>query len=88
MVSGLDVEGAAALLGALGSKSRKKHRVWSIGGRDAVYFRVDPTRGHKVAAQMLEGLDGVLVVDRYRACPTAARAAKGRFEVCIRDSFL
>lgn len=65
------------------NKGRKKHWVWSIGRRDAVYFRVDPSRGHQVILKMLEGLQGVLVVDGYQAYATAAKAAGGDYEIAI-----
>jgi transposase len=64
-------------------KGRKKHWVWSIGCKDAVFFRVDPSRGHHVIVEMLDGFEGVLVVDGYQAYGAAAKALKGKVETAI-----
>lgn len=64
-------------------KGRQKHWVWSIGARDAVFFRVDPSRGHQVVVKMLDGFEGVLVVDGYKAYETASKALAGKVETAI-----
>ena len=64
-------------------KGRQKHWVWSIGARDAVFFRVDPSRGHQVIVEMLDGFEGVLVVDGYKAYKTAAKTLDADIETAI-----
>ena len=49
------------------TKGGKLWWVWSIGREDAVYYRIDPSRGHQVVIDMLEGFSGVLMVDDYAA---------------------
>lgn len=58
-------------------KGSMKWWVWSISSHDAVYYRVDPSRGHKVIVEMLEGFEGTLVVDGYRAYQTALKVMDG-----------
>jgi transposase len=62
------------------NKGRSKWWVWSISRKNAVFYRVDPSRGHKVILEMLEGFSGRLLVDGYEAYNTAAKAlqAKGQ----------
>jgi transposase len=47
--------------------------VWGIGREDAVYYRIDPSRGHEVVLDMLEGFSGVLMVDDYAAYQKAKK---------------
>jgi len=54
-------------------KGSKKWWVWSISGHDAVFYRVDPSRGHQVIVDMLDGFVGTLLVDGYKAYNTAAK---------------
>ena len=58
-------------------KGRQKQWLWSISRSDAAYYRIDPSRGHQVVLTLLEGFDGVLVVDGYAAYGTAAKALGG-----------
>jgi transposase len=39
--------------------------VWSMSRDNGVYYRLSPSRGHEVAVDMLDGFDGVLMVDDY-----------------------
>lgn len=61
-------------------KGRQKQWMWSISRSDATYYRIDPSRGHQVVVTLLEGFQGVLVVDGYAAYGTAAKALGG----CVR----
>jgi transposase len=47
---------------------------WSIACIDAVYHRIQPSRSAVEAAMMLEGYQGVVLVDGYKAYQTVARA--------------
>ena len=51
--------------------------VWAISRGDAAYYRVEPSRGHQVAVDMLDGFDGVLMVDDYAAYQTAKKLLPG-----------
>jgi hypothetical protein len=64
-------------------KSSKKHWVWSICPNGAVYYRIDRSRGHGVIVELLQGFDGVLVADGYRACDTASRVLGTKMNVAI-----
>ena len=55
-------------------KGRQKQWSWSISRSDAAYYRIDPSRGHQVVVALLQGFEGVLVVDGYAAYGTSARA--------------
>ena len=55
------------------SKGGKLWWVWCIGRHDAVYYQIEPTRGHQVVVQMLDGFSGVLMVDDYIAYQTAKK---------------
>jgi len=59
------------------SKGGKLWWVWCIGRHDAVYYRIEPTRGHTVITDMLKGYRGVLVVDDYAAYQTASKLLPG-----------
>lgn len=50
---------------------------WCVGSHDAVYYRIAPTRGHTVIAEMLEGFRGALMVDDYVAYQTAQKLLPG-----------
>ena len=52
-------------------KSSKKHWVWSICPNDAVYYRIDRSRGHGVIVELLQGFDGVLVAPAPRKAYTS-----------------
>lgn len=47
--------------------------VWSLGRQDAVYYRIDPSRGHQVVLDMLKDFSGVLMVDDYAAYQKAKK---------------
>jgi transposase len=55
------------------SKGGKLWWVWCIGRHDAVYYQIEPTRGHQVVVDMLEGYRGVLMVDDYAAYQAAKK---------------
>ena len=55
------------------SKGGKLWWAWCIGRRDAVYYQIEPTRGHQVVVEMLTGFQGVLMVDDYVAYQTAKK---------------
>lgn len=55
-------------------KGRRHWWVWSLSSNDAVYYAIDPSRGHKTLLRMLEGFDGVLVADGHSAYETARKA--------------
>jgi transposase len=56
------------------SKGRKQWWVWSISRHDAVFYRFDPSRGHQVIVDMLQGFDSALMVDGYDAYGAARKA--------------
>ena len=64
-------------------KGRQKQWLWSISCRDAAFYRIDPSRGHEVILELLEGFEGLLVVDGYQAYGTAARALGGRIRLAL-----
>ena len=55
-------------------KGRQKQWLWSVSRSDAAYYGIDPSRGHQVVVALLDGFEGVLVVDGYAAYGTAAKA--------------
>jgi len=59
------------------SKGGKLWWVWCIGRHDAVYYQIEPTRGHQVVVEMLDGFRGVLMVDDYVAYQTAKKLLPG-----------
>ncbi|MDB4977681.1 MAG: hypothetical protein JWN48_6022 [Myxococcaceae bacterium] len=64
-------------------KGRQKQWLWSISCLDAAFYRIDPSRGHQVIAELLDGFEGLLVVDGYQAYGTAARALGGRIRLAL-----
>jgi hypothetical protein len=50
---------------------------WCIGRHDAVYYQVEPSRDHQVVVEMLQGYQGVLMVDDYVAYQTAVKLLPG-----------
>jgi len=57
--------------------------VWSMSRGNAVYYRLHPTRGHEVAVDMLDGFDGVLMVDDYAGYQAARKLLpKARLVLC------
>jgi hypothetical protein len=62
-------------------KGRQKQWLWSISRSDAAYYRIDPSRGHQVVLELLEGFEGVLVVDGYSAYRAVAKALGGRVRI-------
>jgi transposase len=59
------------------NKGGKLWWVWCIARHDAVYYQIEPTRGHQVVVEMLDGFHGVLMVDDYAAYETARRLLPG-----------
>jgi transposase len=59
------------------NKGGKTWWVWCIGRHDAVYYRIEPSRGHEVVVDMLNGFRGVLMVDDYVAYKTAKKLLPG-----------
>jgi len=59
------------------SKGGKTWWVWCVGRHDAVYYRIAPTRGHRVIVDVLDGFSGVLMVDDYGAYQTAQKLLPG-----------
>lgn len=55
------------------NKGGKTWWVWCVGRNDAVYYRIEPTRGHQVVVDTLDGFSGVLMVDDYAAYQTAKK---------------
>jgi transposase len=55
------------------SKGGKTWWVWCVGRKDAVYYRIEPTRGHEVVVDILDGFSGILMVDDYVAYQTAKK---------------
>jgi len=51
------------------TKGGKTWWVWVIARHDAVYYQIEPTRGHTVVVDMLRGFRGILMVDDYVAYP-------------------
>lgn len=47
--------------------------VWSISRGNAVYYRLEPSRGHEVIVDMLDGFGGILMVDDYVAYQAAKK---------------
>ena len=64
-------------------KGRQKQWLWCISRSDAAYYRIDPSRGHKVVIELLEDFEGLLVVDGYSAYRGAAKALGGRVRIAI-----
>ncbi|MDB4987225.1 MAG: hypothetical protein JWN04_2403 [Myxococcaceae bacterium] len=64
-------------------KGRQKQWLWSISCLDAAFYRIDPSRGHQVIVELLDGFEGLLVVDGYQAYGTAARALGGRIRLAL-----
>lgn len=54
-------------------KGGKTWWVWCVGRNDAVYYRIEPTRGHQVVVDILDGFRGILMVDDYIAYQTAKK---------------
>jgi hypothetical protein len=57
--------------------------MWFIGCLDAAFYRIDPSRGYQVIAEILDGFDNLLVVDGYQAYATAARLLGGRIRLAL-----
>lgn len=55
------------------NKGGKTWWVWCVGRNDAVYYRIEPTRGHEVVVDILDGFAGILMVDDYVAYQTAKK---------------
>lgn len=64
-------------------KGRQKQWMWSLSCHDAAFYRIDPSRGHQVIVELLDGFEGLLVVDGYQAYGTAARALGGRIRLAL-----
>lgn len=58
-------------------KNTKLWWAWCIGRHDAVYYQIEPSRGHQVAVNMLQGFRGILMVDDYAAYQTAVKLLPG-----------
>ncbi len=56
-------------------KGRKNWWAWSISRRDAVYYAIDKSRGHKVLLKLLDGFRGALVADGHSAYEAARKVA-------------
>ncbi|MDB4986269.1 MAG: hypothetical protein JWN04_1447, partial [Myxococcaceae bacterium] len=56
-------------------KGRQKQWMWSISRHDAALYRIDPSRGHQDIVELLDGFEGLVVVNGYQAYGTAARAS-------------
>ena len=54
----------------------KKWWVWTITSRDAVWYGINPSRSAKVAAEYLQGFEGVAVCDAYKVYQTVQGIAK------------
>jgi transposase len=54
-------------------KGGKTWWVWCVGRHDAVYYRIEPSRGHEVVVDILDGFGGILMVDDYIAYQTAKK---------------
>lgn len=48
-------------------KANKKWWAWTFSNYDSVYICIDPSRGHQVPLEVLEGSKGLLVVDAHGA---------------------
>lgn len=65
------------LLGSKGAKGSRKWYVWCLAAPDAVYYRLRPSRSAKSGGEVLDGFEGIAVVDGYGAYQTLARASPG-----------
>jgi transposase len=54
-------------------KGAKTWWVWCVGRNDAVYYQIEPSRGHEVVVDILDGFRGILMVDDYVAYQTAKK---------------
>jgi transposase len=54
-------------------KGGKTWWVWCVSRNDAVYYRIEPSRGHQVVVDILDGFAGILMVDDYVAYQTAKK---------------
>jgi transposase len=55
------------------TKGGKTWWVWCVGRHDAVYYRIEPSRGHQVIVDILDGFSGILMVDDYAAYQAAKK---------------
>lgn len=74
---------AAPVLGAdetvwplLEKGGAKRWYAWSVTAPDAVFYRVDPSRSARAAAEILAGYAGIVVCDGYGAYPTLAAQSR------------
>lgn len=79
-ILGADVVGADEtwwrLMGGK-AKSTKRWWAWSLTNPDAVWHGIDSSRSAKTAAKYLEGFNGTLMVDGYKAYDTMAKHESG-----------
>ncbi|MCA9719029.1 MAG: IS66 family transposase, partial [Myxococcales bacterium] len=61
----------------MGGKSTKRWWVWAVTCENACCYALDPSRSAKTASALLEGFEGVVVCDGYRAYETLAKKRKG-----------
>ncbi|MDB4990411.1 MAG: hypothetical protein JWN04_5589, partial [Myxococcaceae bacterium] len=50
---------------------------------DIAFYRIDPSRGHQVIVELLDGFEGLLVVDGYQPYATEARVLGGRIRLAL-----
>jgi transposase len=74
---------AAPVIGAdetvwplLAKGGAKRWYAWSVTAPDAVFYRIDPSRSARAAAEILEDYAGIVVCDGYGAYTTLARGIR------------
>lgn len=65
----------------MGKNSKKRWWVWSVSGRDAVYYRIAPSRSAEAAGHLLNGYRGIVMADGYSAYAALARGQPRSFRL-------
>jgi transposase len=65
------------------NKGRSKWWVWSISRHDAVFYRVDPSRGNEVIVEMLKDFQGALMTDAYSAYGAAKKGLSTKVVLAV-----
>ena len=77
-IMGADVIGADETWWRLmQKKSNKKWYAWGITTHDACWYRIADSRSAKIAAEVLEGYEGTVLCDGYKAYETVATSSVG-----------
>jgi hypothetical protein len=50
----------------LGTGAKRSFYLWGVRSKDAVFFQIADSRSSKVAADLLQGFEGILMCDGFR----------------------